>query len=144
MGIFALGLIIWMNFGFPVLQRMALVDGVVTAFSVYLVIVLALSYFFGRHFVGLQSVLVFLLVIVGFDVVTPPYLIKVAEPPSVEILQTWGADTFLYLISIGYTNNHYLSYIFTNILFPIATVFLMSYLLTPSKLKSRTKGCLES
>ena len=143
LGIFALGLIIWMNWVYPFIQGIAVSEGSFTAFLIYLVLLLVISNRVGDTFkMGLESMIVFLLVVVGLDVVTPPYLLNISHSPTPEVLNMWGADTFLYQLFGNFTANHLTLYLITYIAFPIASVFILSWLLGKRAFKRTGEGAI--
>lgn len=131
---------------FPMFQDIANTQSSFVAFIYYLVGIAVLSHLIGKTFSkGFESMIVFLVLVIAFDVVSPPMIIQRGIVPTQDVLNTWGSDTFLYQISTNYLSfGHEWAWGFVYLFTPFISVVIMAYFLSGKKLNRKLMVILNS
>jgi len=135
LGALSLGLI-WFLIGYPIIEEINERAGVVVAYTLFLAVYFSVAVLFGRgvHNVG-KSVALMMAGVIGFDLLTPPILISLTEPPSEEVLHILSSDTYFYTIFTELGAGHQSAFLLTYPVMVLAGMLVFTFFLSGKQLR---------
>lgn len=122
---------VWFLFGSPLLHWLTASFGVLTSYSLFLLLYLYAAYKLGfiLNISRFKIVAISLILIIVPDILVPPYLISYDHPPSVEIMSLSSSDTYMYLIWQHLGLSHFWTWFCTYVVTTFLGIGLLAYIM---------------